>query len=114
MNCPKCGAPLDPFGSCPSCAYKPEPVTEASLPSKFKPMSPWAYFGLNILFSIPVVGFIFLMIFTFNDSNRNRRNYARSYWCSLIIVAIVAVIITVIAVVAGVSYTEIAKQYPIY
>lgn len=48
-------------------------------PDVFKPLSPWAYFGLSILFSLPVVGFIFLIIFSVSDANINRRNFARSY-----------------------------------
>ena len=38
-------------------------------PDVFKPLSPWAYFGLSILFSLPVVGFIFLIIFSVSDAN---------------------------------------------
>lgn len=33
--------------------------------TKYKPLSPWAYFGYNILFSIPVIGFILLIVFSF-------------------------------------------------
>lgn len=54
-------------------------------PDVFKPLSPWAYFGLSILFSLPVVGFIFLIIFSVSDANINRRNFARSYWCIYVI-----------------------------
>ena len=60
-------------------------------PDVFKPLSPWAYFGLSILFSLPVVGFIFLIIFSVSDANINRRNFARSYWCIYVIIAVVAV-----------------------
>ena len=60
-------------------------------PDVFKPLSPWAYFGLSILFSLPVVGFIFLIIFSVSDANINRRNFARSYWCIYVIIAVAAV-----------------------
>lgn len=33
------------------------------LPEKYRPLSAWAYWGLTLLFSVPVVGFIFLIIF---------------------------------------------------
>ena len=63
-------------------------------PDQFKPLSPWAYFGLQILFALPGIGLIFLLIFTFVDGNRNLRNFARSYWCGLLIaVVIVAVLV---------------------
>ena len=68
-------------------------------PDVFKPLSPWAYFGLSILFSLPVVGFIFLIIFSVSDANINRRNFARSYWCIYVIIAVAAVV----AVASGVT-----------
>lgn len=51
--------------------------------TKYKPLSPWAYFGYNILFSIPVIGFILLIVFSFSNDNINRRNYARSFFCNI-------------------------------
>ena len=44
----------------------------------YKPLSPWAYYGYNILFSIPVIGFILLIVFSFSNDNINIRNNARS------------------------------------
>lgn len=63
-------------------------------------LKPWAYFGLNILFSIPIIGFIFLIIFSF-DNNTNRKYYARSFWCALLVAAIVFAIVFVIALLTG-------------
>lgn len=76
-------------------------ITEAELPEKFKPLGAWSYFWLSILFSIPVVGFIFLMIFTFSDGNRNRRSFARSYWCGLLILAIIFSVYLILALAIG-------------
>ena len=62
---------------------EPEPPAKKKqlrLPKKYKPLSGWAYWGYNILFHIPVLGFIFLLIFSFNNKNINRRNFARSWW----------------------------------
>lgn len=56
--------------------------------SRYAPLSPWAYFGLQILYGIPVIGLIFLIIFSINGSNINRRNFSRSYFCVLIIVLV--------------------------
>ncbi len=59
---------------------------------QFRPLSPWAYFGYTILFAIPVIGWIFLIVFTFSDRNINRRSFARSYWCiALVTVALFAI-----------------------
>ncbi len=52
---------------------------------KYRPLSPWAYFGYSLLFSIPLIGFIFLIIFSFNSRNINRRNYARSFFCAALV-----------------------------
>jgi len=57
-------------------------------PERFRPLSPWAYFGYTILFSIPVVGLICLIVFSLSDTNINRRNFARSYFCALVLLLI--------------------------
>ena len=75
------------------------------LPEKYRPLSAWAYWGLTILFSVPVVGFIFLIIFALNGSNINRRSFARSYFCVLILAAIIAAII--IAVFCATGYAAL-------
>ena len=57
-----------------------------------KPISMWGYFGLQILFALPVVGWVFAIVFSFASPNVNVRNFARSYFCVLIIAAIIALI----------------------
>ena len=54
--------------------------TPNQLPEQYRPLSMWEYFGYSLLFNIPVVGFVFLIVFSFSGSNINRRNYARSYF----------------------------------
>ncbi len=65
------------------------------IPAEYKPLSPWAYFGYSILFSIPLVGFILLIVFSLDNSNINRRNFARSYWCTLILLVIIFIILII-------------------
>ena len=74
-----------------------------NIPSNYKPLSAWAYFAYNILFSIPIIGFVLLIVFSFDNSNINRRNYARSFWC---VILLVIIIITVISIL-GISTTRI-------
>lgn len=76
-------------------AYEPpmpsEPrqeITADDLPPQYRPLGAWAYFGLSLLYSVPVIGFIFLIIFTFSSGNINRRSFTRSYWCGYLIVCI--------------------------
>lgn len=126
MNCNNCGAPLEAETKfCPACGTaaeqpaaepvvpvaaepmaQPEPVqakpmTEADLPEEYRPLGPWSYFWLEILFMIPVIGFIFLIIFSFKRSNINRRNFARSYWIIWIIAGSIGLLVLVLALLLG-------------
>ena len=73
------------------------------LPDEYKPISMWGYFGYEILFSIPIVGFIVLIVLSINGKNQNVKNFARSYFCFTIIVLILLVILLVTVVGAGAS-----------
>lgn len=60
----------------------------------YTPISMWGYFGYELLFSIPCIGFICLLLFSFGATkNVNLRNFARSYFCFLIIVAVLAAVL---------------------
>ena len=63
-----------------------------NIPVEYRPLSPWAYLGYNILFGIPVIGLICLFVFAFSNANINRRNYARSFFCVYAILIIVCVV----------------------
>ena len=57
------------------------------------PLSPWTYFGLELLYSIPIIGVLFLIVHDIGASNINKRNFARSYFCLLVIIAILFVLL---------------------
>lgn len=64
-----------------------------NIPEEYKPITMWGYFGYELLFSIPCVGFIILLVFAFGgNKNINVRNFARSYFCYMIIITIIALI----------------------
>ena len=68
-----------------------------NIPEEYKPISMWGYFGYQLLFNIPCIGFIMLLVFAFGGTkNINLKNFARSYFCVLIIVAIVIAILVAI------------------
>ena len=79
---------------------------------KYRPLKPISYFGYNILFSLPVIGFVFLVIFSFNDKNINRRNFARSYFCGYaIVLAIVLILFLLNLFIFGLSFAEIIEEF---
>ena len=68
------------------------------------PISMWGYFGYELLFAIPIVGFILTIVFSFGGTkNINLRNFARSYFCYLIVALIIILIIFSIAGGIGLS-----------
>ena len=67
----------------------------AKIPDKYRPIGAWSYFLLTILFAIPLIGQICLIVFALSDSNINRRSFARSFFCTFIIIAVLLVIILV-------------------
>ena len=85
---------------CPNCGTE---VNTQNDPS-YKPISMWGYFGYELLFSIPIVGLVLLLVFSFGETqNLNLRNFARSYFCFLIIMIILGVIIGSSVIGAGVG-----------
>ena len=70
-----------------------------NIPEEYKPISMWGYFGYQILFSLPIIGFILLIVFSVGGTkNVNLKNFARSYFCFLIILVI---LVTIIFIAAG-------------
>lgn len=59
---------------------------------RFEPLTAWDYFWLTVLYSIPIIGFVFLIVNSFRTSNINRRSFTRSYFCGLIIALIIVLI----------------------
>jgi len=78
-------------------------------PKEYQPLSPWVYWALGLLYSVPIVGFVFLIIFSFDNSNIHRRNFTRSYWCGLIFAAALIALILVLCLTTGVLYELLAK-----
>ena len=73
-----------------------------NVPESYKPISMWGYFGYEILFGIPLIGFIILLVFAFGGSgNVNVKNFARSKFCIVILALLLAVIIIAFAALGG-------------
>jgi len=57
----------------------------------------WKYFGYDILFSLPCIGIILLLVFSFGGAkNKNVRNYARSFFYFYILMTVIALIVILI------------------
>lgn len=66
-----------------------------NIPEEYRPISMWGYFGYELLFSIPCVGFILLIVFSVGGTkNVNLRNFARSYFCFLVIMVVLVLILS--------------------
>lgn len=69
------------------------------LPQELRPLGAWAYFGYGLLFGIPIVGIIFAIVFACGGAkNINLRNYARSFFCSMLVSFILIIILNVIMI----------------
>lgn len=65
------------------------------IPEEYRPISMWGYFGYEILFSIPLIGWILVIIFAITAQNHNLKNFARSQFCFWIIWLVLLIIMAV-------------------
>ena len=73
-------------------------MNNIQIPKEYKPISAWGYFGYELLFGIPLIGFIFLLVFALGGTeNVNLKNFSRSYFCAFLIGLIITVVILAIA-----------------
>lgn len=64
-------------------------LTEEQLPAKYRPIGAWAYFGWTLLFNLPIAGWIIALVFAVGKTeNVNLKNFARSMFCFVVIVAV--------------------------
>lgn len=102
MYCSNCGMDnADGAVFCKNCGASLMETQEVSIPDddiENKPISMWGYLGYEILFALPVIGLICLLIFSFGgNKNRNVQNFARSYFCMLIVYTILVIVFFVTA-----------------
>lgn len=74
-----------------------ENINTPIIPEEYRPLSAWAYFGYQLLFGIPCIGFILLCVFALGGTkNINLKNFARSYFCMFLLIFIISVILIAI------------------
>ncbi|MBQ7274784.1 MAG: hypothetical protein IJR15_04935 [Clostridiales bacterium] len=77
-------------------------MSDNNVPSEYKPISMWGYFGYELLFGIPLIGFIILLVFAFGGSgNINVKNFARSKFCYLILWFVIMIVLVAIGAATG-------------
>ena len=90
----------------------PEPFPETVSPvQQEKPVHTGIFFGLEALFSIPLIGLIASVIFSFAPENKNLKNYARAklIWCIISLLLSVLLIIGCVMIVRTVT-AEVQKK----
>lgn len=94
--CGECGASLNGGGNSNNNLNNYNNMN--NIPYEYKPISMWGYFGYELLFMIPCIGTILLIVFALGGtSNKNLKNFARSYFCLLILLIVLFLIIAVVA-----------------
>ena len=61
-------------------------------------MSAWAYFGLQLLYAVPLLGWVFLICHAIGSRNINKRNFARSFFCVYIVVIVLVIVLALMGV----------------
>lgn len=90
----------------------PPQFNEDMLPEEYKPVSVGKYIGYSILFSIPVVGFIMLLVTAFSGStNKSLKNYARAMLVMMVIGTILGAIIGALIGILGLSAIDSGMMY---
>ncbi len=82
--------------------YQPSAPQQPVIPEEYRPISMWGYFGYQLLFAIPCIGFIIMIVFALGGTkNINLKNFARSFFCWMVIWLILVIIIAVLGGASG-------------
>ena len=98
----------------------PAPISQASyvpapLLQDTTPITPLGYIGYMILFSVPLVGFIMLLVYGFgSNTNVNLKNFARAYLIIMLIAVILWVVMMLLTVALGVSLADSSSSSSYY
>ena len=119
--CTECGVSLDEVKKQePVIVKKPQPPPPAPQPTyappasapvvqeeSSKPVSTFGFFGMMLLFMLPIVGQIAMLIMAFAPRNKNIKSFARAY----LIWIIIGVVLGVVCYFAFSSILEMLSGY---
>ena len=80
------------------------------IPATHKPISAWGYFGYRLLYSIPVIGWIILLVHAIGASNVNVRRHARSFFCTFLLLVLIGAALVVLVLFSGIFNTNIDTE----
>lgn len=95
--CKKCGAELNEKRTevnsrgvpANNLSHTMPTQNNSNIPPEYQPISMWGYFAYTLLFWIPMIGWIIALVFAFGaTSNINVRNFARSFFCTFLILVV--------------------------
>ena len=67
------------------------------IPKEYKPLGAWGYFGLSLLYGIPLIGLIFVLIFSFGGTdNVNLRSFSRGVFIVKVFSVVISVVIAIL------------------
>ena len=85
-----------------------EASTVVTKPEKVDPLPVWKFIGILILQSIPIIGLVMILVWSFSGSfNRNTRNYARAVFILGLIGFILSVVFIVLDLTVNMQGMEI-------
>lgn len=97
--CPECGAPLNNEQGYNDERNMPTQQVEILIKNyepglDYNPIGMWEYVFYTILLNIPVIGWIFIALFSAGVSkNINLRNYARAWLCGYMVALVFAFLV---------------------
>lgn len=86
-------------------------ITPPPPDSRYATIGLWSYVGMMILFALPLVGFILAIVWAFEESNLNRRNYARAALVITAIKIVISIILIIIFVVLLSGFIKDIYEY---
>lgn len=75
-----------------------------NLPEKYRPRGAWTCFWSAVLYTIPLIGWICLLVHAISGKNVNRRSFARMYFCGFFLGAIIFAVFAVLLFVVFPEY----------
>ncbi len=100
------------YQNVPPMYAMPPQFNENMLPEEYKPVSVGKYIGYGILFSIPLVGFIMLLVTAFgSNTNKSLKNYARAMLVMYAIGVVLSIVMVILMGVLGMSMMDSGMMY---